>query len=106
MILHFFVLTAAQCVTVVGMDNPEGGAGIAPRPIDSATPGNGININDNAVGFGVGDPVPLIGMSIVPYRCVNDPVWLSVVPGLVALLLTYPSALLETESIFLPDTDL
>jgi hypothetical protein len=103
---HYFVLTSAQRTTATGLDNTEAGVGIAPRAIDSATPGNGLNLNDQAVGFAVGDPITLLGKYIAPYRMVNDPDCLTYAPDLVTFLLTLPSAVLENETIFLPDTDL
>lgn len=97
---NYFVLTSAQRSTAMGYNHPS--ASINPRAVDSASPGSGINTNQNADGYDAGDAVTLIGQYVAPVRIVNDPAYLSFVPDMVAFLLTLPSALLENETIFLP----
>lgn len=97
---NYFVLTAAQRTAVMALNGEE--QAIDPRAIDSATPGSGINTNQDAIGFDVGDAVPLLGNYVAPVRIVNDPDYLSGVPDMVDYLLDMPSAALEDETIFLP----
>ncbi len=100
---NYFVLTAAQRTTAIGYNDDENGVGISPRLIDSASPGAGINTNDQAAGFAVGDPITLTGTKYVaPVRIVNDPDYIQYVPDMITYLLTLPAALLENETIFLP----
>ena len=101
---NYFVLTSAQRTTAIGLNSED--AAIDPRAVDSASPGSGINTNQDATGFGVGDPVALVGKFVAPVRIVNDPAYLAHVPDMVAFLLTLPSALLENETIFLPPGDI
>lgn len=97
---NYFVLTAEQCITAHTFDSPD--AAIGERAVDSASPGSGVNINDLATGFNVGDPITLVGKFVAPVRIVNDPAYLFYVPDMVTYLLTLPAALLENETIFLP----
>lgn len=97
---NYFVLTSAQRTTAMGFNDPS--AAIDPRAVDSASPGSGINTNQDATGFDVGDPIALVGQYVAPVRIVNDPEYLPHVPDMVAYLLTMPAALLENETIFLP----
>jgi hypothetical protein len=104
MIQNFFVLTAAQRISAMALNNSNGG--INPRLIDSTAPGSGININELAVGFDVGDPITLTDAKYVaPYRMVNDPDLLVNNPDLVNYLFDLPAAALEIETIFLPPDD-
>lgn len=100
MIQNYFVLSASERTAAMAFNGEE--VAIDPRLIDSATPGSGINTNQDADGFDVGDAVPLIGNFVAPVRIVNDPEYLSLVPDMVAYLLGMPSAALEDETIFLP----
>jgi len=99
---NFFVMSASQRIIAVGYNQGAGGVAIDPRLIDSSTPGAGINTNPDADGFGVGDPITLVGQYVAPVRIVNDPEYQREVPEMVAFLLTLPSAILEVETIFLP----
>ena len=97
---NYFVLTSAQSTTAMSFNTEE--VAVEPRAIDSASPGSGINTNQDATGFDVGDPINLTGKYVVPVRVVNDPDYLSLVPGMVAFLLTLPASILENETIFPP----
>ena len=100
---NYFILTVAQSVVAMGFNNDE--VGVNPRVIDSASPGSGINTNQDAVGFVVGAPITLIGMRVVPVRVVNDPDYISLASDMVAFLLNLPASILENETIFLPQVD-
>jgi len=102
---QLFILTEEQRTQAMSFNNSDVGLGVEPRRVDSATPGSGINLNENAVGYGVGDPVSLIGTYVTGYQLVNDPDYIANVPDMVAYLLTMPAAILEIESIFLPPSD-
>lgn len=97
---NYFVLTAAQRTTALGFNEPE--ASIDPRAIDSASPGSGINTNQDATGFDVGDPISLDDKFVAPVRIVNDPQYLLHAAPMIAFLLTLPCSILENETIFLP----
>ena len=101
-ILNYVVLTSAQRDTAEAFNAELEGIAIWCRPIDSATPGSGINLNENATGHDVGDPVALTGMFVAPVNIVNDPDWLAQGQDAIAFLLTLPWCLLENETIFLP----
>lgn len=104
MMQNYFVLTSSQRTAVMAFNGEE--VAIDPRAIDSATPGSGINTNQDADGFGVGDAVALTGKFVAPVRIVNDPDYLSLAPAMVAYLLDVPSSALEDETIFLPPAPL
>lgn len=99
---NYFVLSSAQRVTAMGFNQGPGGVAVDPRAIDSLTPGSGINTNEAASGYDVGDPIALVGQFVAPVRIVNDPEYLAEVPDMVAFLLTLPASILENETIFLP----
>ena len=96
---NYFVLTPAQRTTAMGFITED--VAIDPRAIDSASPGSGINTNQDATGFNVGDPVALAGNFVAPVRIVNDPEYLNFAPAMIAYLLSLPSSILENETIFL-----
>lgn len=97
---NYFIMTSAQRTIVMGFNDPN--ASIDPRAIDSASPGAGINTNPDAVGWGAGDAIALVGQYVAPVRIVNDPAYLLHVPDMVAFLLELPCSILENETIFLP----
>lgn len=97
---NYFVLTSAQRSAAMAFNGEE--VAIDPRAIDSASPGSGINTNQDATGFDVGDPITLLGNYVAPVRIVNDPAYLSLAPSTVAYLLNMPCSILENETIFLP----
>lgn len=99
---NYFVLTSAQRTTAMSYNNMVAGIAVDPRAIDSATPGSGINTNQDATDFDVGDPIPLVGMFTCPVRVVNDPQHLLHTPDMVTFLLTLPCSILENETIYLP----
>lgn len=99
---NYFILSEAQASTATGLNNMAAGVAVDPRRIDSLTPGSGINTNQDATGFDVGDAVTLLGQYTVPVRVVNDPEHLAHTPDMVTFLLTLPSCLLENETIYLP----
>lgn len=97
MMQNYFVLTSAQRTTAMGLDTEE--FQIAPRLMDNASPGVGINLNDEADGVDPGEPVTLTGKYAAPKRIVDNPDYAS---GLKTFLLTLPWASLEDETIFAP----
>lgn len=100
---NYFVLTSAQRTAAMAFNDFVNGVAIDPRAIDSASPGSGINTNELADGYNVGDPITLTGGKYVaPVRIVNDPEYLMHVPDMIEYLLTLPAAILENETIFLP----
>lgn len=101
--MNFFVLTAAQRTTALGLDN-NSNAAIAPRAVDNASPGVGINLNDNT-GVAAGAAVTLTGTFVAPKRIVDDPAYQQYCPNLIAFLLTLPWCSLEPETIFAPITE-
>lgn len=102
--MNFFVLTAAQIATAEGLDD-DSNARIVPRPVDNASPGVGINLNDNASGVSAGATVTLTACGVAPKRIVDDPAYQQYCPGLITFLLTLPWCSLETETIFAPLPD-
>ena len=104
MIQNWFVLTPAQRATAVSLDD-DGNAVIEPRAVDNASPGVGINLNDQAADFAAGATVTLTGMYVAPKRIVDDPAYLLYCPNLAPFLLTLPFCLLESETIFAPPSD-
>jgi hypothetical protein len=99
--MNFFVLTSSQVTTAVGVDN-NANAVIEPRPVDNASPGVGINLNNNATGVLAGATVTLTGAAVAPKRIVDDPTYQQYCPSLITYLLTLPWCSLETETIFAP----
>lgn len=98
---NYFVMSSAQRTAVMAFNDPN--AAVDPRLINSPTPGSGINTNQDADGFDVGDAIPLVGQYVAPVRIVNDPDYQNYVPDMVAFLLELPCSILENETIFLPD---
>jgi hypothetical protein len=101
--LNLFILTAAESAAAVALNGPT--AHIYPRPVDNGSPGVGLNLNDQAVNYAPGAPVPLVGTFVANKRMVDDPVYLEQCPALIAYLLTLPFAALEPETIFLPEIE-
>jgi hypothetical protein len=101
MMMNFFVLTAAQRTTAMGLDD-DSNYEIDPRAIDNSSPGVGINLNDNATGVSAGATVSLTGKYVSPKRMVDDQNCLNYCPLLAPMLLTLPWCSLETETIFAP----
>ncbi len=97
---NFFVLTSAQRTAVMAWNG--NGVEIDPRAIDNGSPGVGLNLNDNAADYEPADPVTLTGCYVAPKRVVDDPVYGSSAPQMVAYLLDKPFCMLETETIFAP----
>lgn len=99
---NWCILTAAQFATAQSLDDDENYM-IGERPVDNANPGLGININPDATDYpNGGEVVTLVGRYVCPKRMVDDPDCLIYAPGLRALLLTLPWAMLESETIFAP----
>jgi hypothetical protein len=96
-----FILTAEQHTTALGLD-ANGVAEVDPRAIDNASPGTGINLNDNAAGIAAGSVVSLTGKYILPKKIVDDPLYVANCPALIAFLLTLPWCSVEPETIFAP----
>lgn len=99
--INFFVLTGAERATALGLD-ADGMAEIDPRAVDNASPGVGINLNDNAGNYDPADPVTLTATYVAPKRIVDDPSYVTNCPALITFLLTLPWCSLETETIFAP----
>ena len=97
---NFFILTPAQAGAALGLDSAE--YPVAPRAVDNASPGVGINLNDEAEGCGAGAAVPLTGKEVLPKRVTDDPNQTQALKGFLAAL---PFALLEAETIFAPAGD-
>lgn len=97
---NYFILTSAQRNAAMAFNDPA--ASIDPRGVDAATPGSGINLNENADGVNAGAPVVLSGKYVAPVRIINDPEYIAHVPDMIAYLSDLPWALLENETIFLP----
>jgi hypothetical protein len=94
---NWFVLTPEQRAAAMAFNSPSGE--IDPRLVDGESPGVGININPDAVGFEPAAVVALDGMYVAPKRLVDLPGYSA--EGK-AYLLTLPFALLESETIFAP----
>lgn len=100
---NFFIITADQRDDLMAMNNVN--ASITPRAIDNASPGVGININPDAIGFDAGDAITLVGKFAAPKRIVDDVDYQNYVPDMITYLLDLPYALLEAETIFAPVVD-
>jgi len=101
---NFIVLTSAQRDAARALNNED--VAINPRAIDNAAQGIGLNINPDATGVAPGAVMTLAGNFVAPKRIVDDPQYVTCVPGMVALLLTLPWAMLESESIFAPVSEI
>lgn len=97
---NFVVITAAQRTALMAFNGED--VAIDPRAIDNSSPGVGLNINPDADGVAGGEVIALVGNYVAPKRIVDDADYLTNAPGMVALLLTLPWAMLETETIFAP----
>lgn len=97
---NFFVLTSAQRTTAMGWNGED--VAINPRPIDNASPGVGINLNDEADNYEPAAPVTLTNCFVAPKAIVDNPEYLTYAPSMVAFLLTLPWCTLELETIFAP----
>lgn len=102
-IQNFFVMTAAQVATAQTLDDNVN-AVIDPRAIDNASPGVGINLNNQASGIAAGAAVTLTGAYVAPKRIVDDPAYQQYCPNLAPFLLTLPFCSLEPETIFAPSS--
>ena len=100
MMQNFFVLTSAQRTAAMAFNGED--VAINPRAVDNASPGVGLNLNDNASSYAPGDPVTLTGTYVAPKLIVDDPEYKTYASGMVAMLLTLPWCSLETETIFAP----
>lgn len=98
---NFFVLTQAQSDHAQTLDD-DNNYQIAPRAADNASPGVGINLNDQATSIAAGATVTLAGNFVSPKRMVDDPDCKTYCPNLITYLLTLPFCSLETETIFAP----
>lgn len=99
--MNFFVLTPAQRTQSMALDN-DANAQINPLAVDNASPGVGINLNNQASGVASGATVTLAGNFVAPKRIVDDPAYQQYCPNLLTFLLTLPFCSLETETIFAP----
>lgn len=85
---NMFVLTAAQRTTAMGWNNED--VMIEPLAVDNASPGVGLNLNDNAVDYEPADPVTLTATYVAPKCIVDDPDYLTYAPAMITFLLTLP----------------
>lgn len=99
--MNFFVLTPAERDIAVTLNGPT--AAIFPRAVDNASPGIGLNLNDQAINYDPGDPIALTGTLVAPKRIVDDPMYIEQCPDMIDYLLTLPFAALEPETIFAPE---
>lgn len=97
MMMNLFVLTAAQSAQAQTYNSAD--ATIAPRAIDAAVPGVGLNLNDHASGILAGATVALVGRYIAPQRILNDSAYPQ---AMKTFLLTLPWCSLDTDTIFAP----
>jgi hypothetical protein len=97
---NFFVLTEAQKATAESYNGED--VAIVPRVVDNTSPGVGLNLNDNAIGYRLGDPVTLTGKYVAPTRIIEDREYHTYVPDMTGFLLNMPLCSLETETIFAP----
>lgn len=100
-VTNYFVLTSAERTAAMAWDNPN--VALGGRAIDNASPGVGLNLNDNAANFESGEPVPLVGKYVCDKRIVDDYDYQLYAPNMVAYLLDKPFCLLEPETIFAPE---
>jgi hypothetical protein len=98
-VISFFILTYAQSAHAMSLDD-KANARIEPRAVSNASPGVGINMNDQAAGVAAGATVMLGGQYVAPKRIVDDPSYQKYCPDLIAFLLTLPFCSLETDTIF------
>lgn len=99
-VLTQFILTSAQSDAVQAFNNYDEGIVIEPFPVTAASPGSGLNLNENATGYGAGDPVALTGKYVAPSAILNDPQYQLYAPGMVAYLADKPFALLDDAQIY------
>lgn len=100
MMQNMFVLTAAQRTAAMAFNGAD--VAIDPRAVDNASPGVGINLNDNAADYDPAAPVTLTGTYVAPKQIVDDPAYAQYAPGMITYLLTLPWCSLESETIFAP----
>ena len=99
-IQNWAIITPEQRTALMAFNGED--VAVNPRAIDNAAPGIGLNINPDATGVAPGAVVTLAGKYVAPKRIVDDPQYVAYAPGMVALLLTLPWAMLEAETIFAP----
>jgi hypothetical protein len=99
-IQNYFVLTSAQ--RTAAMTHNTDDVAVDPRAIDGASPGVGLNLNDNATGYAPGASVALTGNYVTPSAVLNDPQYQQYAPDLVAYLADKPWCALEDQTIFAP----
>ncbi|MBS7699147.1 MULTISPECIES: hypothetical protein [unclassified Chelatococcus] len=100
-----FIITAAQKVALEALSNPTSipPVYIAPRAIDTASPGVGINLNPDATEFEAGAVVELVGKFVAPKRIIDDPAYITNAAAMVAYLRELPFAILEDETVHAPE---
>lgn len=99
-VFNHLVLTGAQRTAAMALNN--GDIDVDPRAVDGASPGQGLNLNDQASGYAVGAAVTLAGNYVCPSAILSDPQALRYNPDLVAYLQDKPFAALDTDQIFAP----
>ncbi len=97
---NWVIITSEQRAALVAFNGED--VAINPRAVDNSAPGIGLNINPDATGVGAGDVVTLVGKYVAPKRIVDDGQYQTYAPGMVAMLLALPWAMLEAETIFAP----
>ena len=100
-----FIITAAEKAALEALSNPSSipPVFIAPRAVDTASPGVGINLNPDATEFEAGAVVDLVAKFVAPKRIIDDPVYVANAPAMVAYLSNLPFALLEDETVHAPE---
>ena len=100
-----FIITAAQKADLEALNKLTSlpPVRIDPRAVDATAPGVGLNLNPDADGFDAGEPVTLASKFVAPKRIVDDPLYVSKTPAMVAYLLDLPFAILEDETIHAPE---
>ena len=100
-----FIIAAAEKLALESLSNPTSipPVFIAPRAVDTASPGVGINLNPDATGLQAGAVVELVGQFVASKRIIDDPVYVANAAGMVAHLRDLPFALLEDETVHAPE---
>lgn len=97
---NWAIITPEQRIALMAFNNAD--VAVAPRAVDNAAPGVGLNLNPDATGVAAGEVVTLVGRYVAPKRIIDDPQYTIYAPGMIAMLLTLPWAMLESETIFAP----
>lgn len=103
--INHLILTAGEAATALSLNVPGAIVAINPRAVSSPTAGVGLNLNDQAINYAPGEPVPLAGAFVASKKIIDDPTHIEQTPDLVDFLKGMPFALLDTEAIYLPEVE-